>query len=631
MSNNFFISQEDPTKDITKDLDEVTLEEQYTKLTKDEKDYLMCKFLGMNKKPVDITTFISDDYFLGSEGITNHGNSVFNYWKNSLKDIFPNPFINRYCYYSFGGAIGTGKSFVSKVIGLYNYHKLLCCKNIFITLGMAPSAKIAFGFFHASRDTAYSDFVQVYKTWMELSPFFKTETSKFKKPVVRFIASGPKSTGAVIGSQLVLCVCSELGFWRPSDALNKINEVLIRYNSRFSAVRHYFGGVICDSSAKDSQSIPQKFEESVPSDELFKVSPAHWEVRSDMYRESKGKYFELYRGDSKTLPHIMTSEELSDETIDRDRIVKVPIQLKFMFESGDLVRALNDYCGIPYTNKDLLFSGDITHLLKNSSIRRGSVPEIITVDFFNLEDSIYEKVSSAIDLIPRMTHLFLHFDIGLKKDICGCSITYYDGEKIDPVSDASYPLFKVPLIFGISRKKGQSTSLDHIYQFIKKLTDRYTVTVSFDSFASQGLLQSLERDSIDCRMISVDRTTDAYFMLKNVINTDRISVQYCERLFRECSELKVVTEGKHVKVDHPLISSCVDFDYKGLSGDQPGSKDLADSLAGSLFSCYKSYSESMEGGYNSGIKQEITLLKSISKDPREQTQKVFQGMLEDIF
>ena len=100
-----FINQEDPNRDITKDLEETTLEKQYSKLTQDEKDLLMCRFLGMNKKPADIIRFISDDYYLGSESITNRGRAVYDFWIDKLKEMFPNPFINRYCFYSFGGAI----------------------------------------------------------------------------------------------------------------------------------------------------------------------------------------------------------------------------------------------------------------------------------------------------------------------------------------------------------------------------------------------------------------------------------------------------------------------------------------------------------------------------------------------
>ena len=487
------------------------------------------------------------------------------------------------------------------------------------------------GFFHASADTAYSDFVQTYKQWMELSPFFKTELAKYKKMPVRLIASGFKSRGSVIGSQLIYVVLSELSFVSPIDAISKVNEVLIRYNSRFTNVRHYFGGVVADSSAKDSiNDSAQKFEESVPQKELFKVHPSIWQVKPQNYLESKGVTFDFYKGDNTTLPHIMTEEELEDDTIDKDRIIKVPIQLKFNFEN-DATRSLQDLAGVPYSNQDLLFSGDLSHLFKCASIRN-TAPETVIVDFYDLNQNIYDQVSSMLDLVPRMTHLFIHFDIGLKKDLTGCAMCYYTGEKVDPVSDASYPTFKIPLLFTIARKRGQSTSLDHIYQFIKKLTDRYTLTVSFDSFASQGLLQSLERDNIDCKIISVDRTTNAYFMLKNLINSERITLPYCEKLFRECSELMVVTNGTHIKVDHPLVSSCTEFDYKGLSGEQPGTKDLADSVAGSTWVAYESYSEMLEGGYSASYKKEMDAIKQIAPtDAREQTAKNFQNLLENIF
>ena len=200
MSNNF-INHRDPTSPI--DLSQISLEQQYYNLTQEEKDLLVCKFLGMDHKPVDIITFISDDYFLGSPSITNHGNAVFQYWKDRFIEMFPSPLINKYCYISFGGCIGSGKSFASKIIGLYNYHKLDCCRNAYATLGLAGGAKLAFGFFHANYDTAVRDFSQVYKSYMSISPYFQ---NMYNKPQIRLIASGPKSTGAVIGSQLIYCI-----------------------------------------------------------------------------------------------------------------------------------------------------------------------------------------------------------------------------------------------------------------------------------------------------------------------------------------------------------------------------------------------------------------------------------------
>ena len=429
---------------------------------------------------------------------------------------------------------------------------------------------------------------------------------------------------------MIYCVLSELGFWKPVDAMNKMNEVLIRYNSRFASVRHYFGAVVVDSSAKDAEfGASQKFEESVPEKELFKISPSHWLVRPEMYNESNGKTFKFYRGDSKRLPFVIEKEEIKDDTIDKDRIIEVPIQLKFMF-LNDPQRALSDYAGYPYSSKDLFFSGDISHLM-NCATLRNLAPEVVEVDFFDKDDTIYSKVCQMIYRIPKGTHLFIHTDIGLKHDYTGISLCYYDGERTAPDGITSYPTFRFPLIFALSRKKGQSTSLDHIYQFIKQLSTEYTITFSADSFASQGVFQSCERDGIESKSISMDRTPDAMYMFKNVINTERAKLPWNERLFRECLELKVISEGNRIKIDHPLVSSCTDFDYKNAFGEMPGTKDVVDSAAGALWSCYLKYSEYLENGYSVGVNRQLSYLSKVTGSAREESAKTFQGMIEGIF
>ena len=629
--NNNFISQFDPTTPL--DLSQITLQQQYTKLTEKEKIMIGAKFLGMDHVPVDISTFINDEYYLGNELITNKGSQIFDFWKNKLKQIFPDPINNPYPYISFGGSIGSGKSTISKIMGLYQFHKLDCCRNIFTSLGLAGGSKIAFGFFHASYDTAYKDFVQYYKYVFDISPYFK---NLYNNPPIRLIASGPKATGSVLGTQLIYTVLSELGFWKPQDAIDKMNEVLIRYQSRFVDKRFNFGAIIADSSAKDAEfGASQKFEESVPENELFKISPAHWQVRPEKYKESKGKTFQVYRGDSKRQPFIVDSpEDVKRLELDPDRLVDVPVQLKFNFRN-DIVRSLNDLAGIPYSSKDLFFGGDISHVLSCSSIKN-LIPDLIYVDFYDTHDTIYDKVAPMLMRVPRHTHLFLHYDIGLKKDICGIAICYYNGERIDldGYSKSSYPKFKIPLVVGLSRKKGQSTSLDHLLKFIQQLSKDYIVTFSADTFASAGIFQGCERFGIDYSTISIDKTTDAAFMFKNCINTDRIEMPYCDRLLRECSEVRITTNGKngdHVKIDHPLVSSCYDFDYKDRNKDQalPGTKDLFDACCGAVYSCYLKYADYSES--TSGVSKMTKAISQMTKNPREESAKQIQDMLENIF
>ena len=72
------------------------------------------------------------------------------------------------------------------------------------------------------------------------------------------------------------------------------------------------------------------------------------------------------------------------------------------------------------------------------------------------------------------------------------------------------------------------------------------------------------------------------------------------------------------------------FDNK--SGEHPeGSKDVFDSLQGALENCRLSLYEGNENGLNTGYIKQSQMITKMTYDPREESQKEFQGMLESIF
>ena len=578
--NNINIG-DDPTLSISDTLvNQSMLEEEYNKLTQEEKLLVACKMLGMDHKPVPIKRFICDEYFLGGEQIFNHGKSIFEPWFDKLDEIFPNSIKTNYPYISLGGCVGSGKSTVSKIIGLYHLHRLDCCSNVFSSLGLAGGNKIAFGFFHSSFDTAKKDFKNYYDFIFDTSPYFRKQ---YHKPPIRIIPSGPASVGAVLGTQLLFACTSEIGFWREKDGVNKISEVITRYTSRFADKRHVFGGVVCDSSAKfASDAAVKKFEELVNPEDLIKIKWRQWDIRPNLWGYDVDKRtFRFYKGDSIQGPRVIPDDEdILVSKLDPDRILDIPIAAKFQF-LADPIRNLRDLAGEGYTGSDNFFGGDLSHLLACSKLKNYA-PEEIIVDFYDTSDSIYSQVESMIYRIPRGTSLFLHMDIGIKKDKTGVALCYYDGEKeVSP--GYTLPKFKVPLAFDVSRKKGQATSLDHLYQFIKDLVKNgYLVEFSADSFASSGIIQSCERDGIPYKPLSVDKTMEAYNVFKNVVNTERLEMPYINILLRECSELQISFNGKnleHCKIDHPLVSKCTEFDYADTPENlRVGSKDLSDAV-----------------------------------------------------
>ena len=89
------------------------------------------------------------------------------------------------------------------MIGLYHYHRLDCCSNVFKSLGLAGGTKLAIGTFHQNVDTALADFVRFYKSVMDISPYFRKQ---YNNPGVRFIAASSKpGSKGVIGTQLIYC------------------------------------------------------------------------------------------------------------------------------------------------------------------------------------------------------------------------------------------------------------------------------------------------------------------------------------------------------------------------------------------------------------------------------------------
>jgi hypothetical protein len=514
---------------------------------------------------------------------------------------------------------------------LYIYHRLDCLSNVYRSLGLIEKAKLALVVVHASADTAERDFLRYIKyDVFENSPYFHN-LYNLDKSQIRLVAAGPR-TNSIIGLNVFAVILSEIGHIPPALGVERVNEVLTRVESRFKDKRFNFTLSICDSSARDEDNrAVKKFEEGCNEDEILKVHPAIWEVRKNLYAESGDKTFKVYLGDAIREPYVIENEkDIEKDNLDLDRIINVPLSAKYRF-LNDIVRSIRDLAGINFSYENKFFK-NIIHLINCSKIKNYA-PEEIVVDFYNKSDSIFDKVSGMIFRIPRGTNLFIHADVGLRKDKCAISCCMFDKEIV--VGNSTLPTFKFPFMFLLSRLPGQSTSLDHIYQFLKDLIKNgYYITFSADSFASAGLFQSCERDGIPYKSISADKTMDAHIMFKNVINTERAELVYHNTLLREASEALVVYNGKsgeHMKIDHPQVSKCTEFDYSGKIGEQPGTKDLLDACSSALYSCYQKYAEYKEGGVGGSIKKGIQAMDSITKDPREETAKVFQDMIESIW
>lgn len=622
MNNDFMNIGIDPTQPL--DLKTISMEQQYSNLTDEEKLMMYHRLvLKADHRICDIETFIKDDYFLGL--ITQGGNGIYDYWKDTMKQMYPSPVINKFPYISLGGAIGIGKSTFSRICALYTEHKVDCLINPWSTFGLMPGKPFVFMFSHMSISVVEREFLEWFKENKAKSPYFN---KMYHDHNIAYIASGLRDQNS-LGSDLLYGVLSEVNFVpKPEQAINKINTAVIRYKARFQKNRHFIGNIIVDSSASPiSEHNPQSvFEEERPQDELIILKASHWEVKKKDYKESNGKTFDVYLGDSKTSPYILSEGKKLPKDQDPGRILKVPVQLYSDF-NADLRKAISDLGGKNISASNLFFDGNISHLMECCSTEN-LIPDTIRVDFYDKTQDLFEQMYPMISKIPIGTFLHVHLDLGLVTDHTGFSIVYFDHwDTEDGITKEPY--YICPLTVSIDRIKGQQTSLWHIYQMLLKLSKDFSICVSADQFSSRQILQDLEREGVQTRYISVDKTDTAAIYFKNTVNREKIKIPYNERLIRECSDLQVVVKGKHIAVDHPKIASLI-FDNK--NGEHPeGSKDVFDSLQGALENCRLSLYEGNENGLNTGYIKQTQMLSKLTYDPKDECKKTFQGMLESIY
>lgn len=105
--------------------------------------------------PVDITTFLHNRKYLGNALYDQEGKfTLFPYWEEKLKDIFPTNTTTKYNTIIFTGAIGLGKSTIAVICLLYLLYRLLCLRDPYLYYGMQPIDKITISLMNITIENA---------------------------------------------------------------------------------------------------------------------------------------------------------------------------------------------------------------------------------------------------------------------------------------------------------------------------------------------------------------------------------------------------------------------------------------------------------------------------------------------
>jgi len=623
-----FINQFDPTKDLSRELQNITLERQYNSLTEEEKLLVFLKINGYNRKPPSIEQLYTDPYYLGGIDFFDGGSNIYQFWKDSLKSIFPSPVTTKYPFLILSGAIGIGKSTISRLCMANTYARMLCMNNPSKTLHLAPKP-FSFVVSHRDEEVGRSEFLGWFKNEaLVKSPFFKNIKPRFK---LQLLSSGPLGGKIGLGSDVIFYVLSEVNFYpNPQRAQGIIESAYGRMTSRFNRQSlQMVGNLIVDSSAKGDASATEWFVDNTPPDLTWNCHPAHFEVKPQDYKESGGKTFSVYISDGKYPNQVLAEDYRLADDQDPERVIQVPIQLKIEAKQN-LEKMLQDKCGISTSSSDNFFAGSIAHLSNCMKYTTNPVPEILHVDFYDKTDRLIDKLRPAIERIPRGTSIWIGLDLATIDDYTGISCVQFDRWIIQ--GDTKIPRIKCYFSVAVSRKEGQETSLFHIFDLIMGLKkEGYNVIVSADQAYSKQILQDCEREFITTNgRISTDNVPcEPALYLKNLIMRESIELPENKRLLREAYDLKYVPTRKGFKIDHPkkATNNPTVFDRN----DGKGSKDVWDSLASACYSLKMSIDAGEEDGYSNGIDKQLDIIGTMAKSDKENSYKALQDRLISAF
>lgn len=539
------------------------------------------------EKPVDIITFIKDPYYLGN----SLGEEIYDYWLDLLQEIHPHPCINMYNEFILSTAIGVGKTTVAIASMIYEMYKLLCLKDPY-SYYMQAKKLDPFAFTILTPDkaqgssVAYSKFLGMVNT----SPYFigkkatpKARTTASDEGVIIndiILVNIGSSENHLIGKMNFCCLMDEVSYYLGREAVKKAKELhqlfKTRRKSRFDKVSDFMPGIIwLVSSPVDEQDYINTAIESIKSNPFgfYRDDIPSWEVKGVFTKDT----FKMFMGDSKRDPKLVEDNEIVSEDM-KENIVNIPYTYYEDFKSDPIWSIRNIAGRRAQADISLFKSKQLVHNLFVNPTRFKS--DVVSMSFADATDKL-ENYLTDLEYFKRPLHpdsyRFIHLDIATKKDRFGLSSVYSTLEEFEIVPTIENPsiprtkrkerMYYVDFAVGIEAKKGEEINIFKVMDFLFLLIKMgYPIkVVTTDMFQGDITRQFLKMSNVETEYLSVDRTKDPYYALRELVNTNKIIGVRNQILIKELLELRDLEK----KIDH--ISS--------------SSKDLSDSVCGSVYRC----------------------------------------------
>lgn len=616
--------------------------------TGESKSYNDLIYEDYEEIPVDIETFLKDPRYLGRGLIDEEGRfTVFPYWVETMKKLFPNNKDTAYNTLILTGSIGIGKTFFGDLCILYQLHRLLCLKDPYLYYGLQPIDKISISLLNAiskdaAKGVAWDKLQQLIQTseWFMSHGTLKGRTNIEYVPNKKIELIAGSRNSHVIGRAIFSSLEDEINFSAVTTdierikqkALKLITQVDARMQSRFMKGSSLPTLHIIVSSKDSEQSFLEtyiKTKKENNSNTTLIVDEPQWVIRTD--KDTKEK-FKVAVG-NKILASELIPLNASEEIIDSYRrkgysILEVPMGYYESFRDNIDI-ALTDIAGISTVNALKYISGERWNEIKSKDYQNAFRKDIIEVgnakddtaqysDFFDL---------GRIDKRLKAKPLFIHLDMSTSGDKTGIAGVWIIGKKptIEGENSSKELFYKLAFSVSIKAPKGYQVSFEKHRNFIRWLKEQgFNIKhITSDTFQAAPVQQQLSSDGFNTSILSVDRVDPQsksclpYAYLKSTIYERRLEIyDECNLLTEEVIGLERLSNGK---IEHP-------------DAGKSGSKDQVDALCGALFTASQ---HGDEYAYDYGEDLETTLLVSQGSSSSEAVKKQinieFEEQLSSLF
>ena len=547
--------------------------------------------------PVSIETFLHDRRYLGNGLYDPDGRfTIFPYWEEKLKDIFPTNTTTRYNTLVFTGAIGLGKSTIAVICLLYLLYRLLCLKDPYLYYGMQPIDKISISLMNITLENAKGVALDKMNQMILSSDWFmahgemRGETNLQFYPNKHIELITASSNNQVIGRAIFANFTDEVNFGLTNDVeklkkkqLQLISQIDARMSSRFMRGTYLPTLNILASSKNSDQSFLESYIENKKKNEsktTLIVDEPQWVV--DSRKDSKEHFFVAVGNKflANELVPLNPPKDLIDEYRARGySLLEVPIGYYERF-LDNIDGALTDIAGIATASSLKYISGIRWNEIKTDTYKNPFVKDIIEVGNAPDDQVQYSDYFDLTRVTPQLRQrpMYIHLDMSLSGDKTGIAGVYIAGKKPKVKGEDSSKEMYYRVAFSVSVKapKGYEISFDKNRAFIRWLKSQgFRIKgISADTFQSAQLAQQLQADGFDFKSISVDRldsetkTQLQYAYFKSTMYDKRLLVyKDCDLLTEEVLGLERESDGH---IQHPE------------QGTQ-GSKDQIDAVVGALW------------------------------------------------